>query len=64
MFTQFRDLLQEKETSQAPVAHACNPSYLGSRDQEDLGLKSDWANSSQNPISKKKKNLQKKVLVE
>jgi hypothetical protein len=23
--------------SQAPVAHACNPSYSGSRDQEDRG---------------------------
>jgi hypothetical protein len=32
------------------VAHACNPSYSGGRDQEDL--KPVWANSSQDPISK------------
>jgi hypothetical protein len=25
--------------SQAPVAHACNPSYSGGRDQENHGLK-------------------------
>jgi hypothetical protein len=24
---------------QMPVAHACNPSYSGGRDQEDLGFK-------------------------
>jgi hypothetical protein len=27
------------ELSQAWVAHACNPSYSGGRDQEDLGSK-------------------------
>jgi hypothetical protein len=27
------------------VAHTCNPSYSGSRDQEDLGSKPAWANS-------------------
>jgi hypothetical protein len=31
--------------SQVLVAHGCNPSYLGSRDQEDYGLKLGWANS-------------------
>jgi hypothetical protein len=31
-----------------PVAHACNPSYSGGRDQEALR-----ANSSRDPISKK-----------
>jgi hypothetical protein len=36
----------------APVAHTCNPSYSGGRDQENLGLKPAWANSLQNPISK------------
>jgi hypothetical protein len=25
------------------VAHACNPSHLGGRDQEDQGSKSAWA---------------------
>jgi hypothetical protein len=39
--------------SQAPVTHACNPSYSGGRDQEDYGSKSAWANSSQDPILKK-----------
>jgi hypothetical protein len=29
-----------------------NPSYLGGRDQKDQGLRSAWANSSQEPISK------------
>jgi hypothetical protein len=31
--------------SQALVAHACNPSYLGCRDQEDCGSKPAWVNS-------------------
>jgi hypothetical protein len=35
-----------------PVAHACNLSYLGGRDEEDLGPNSAQANSSQNPILK------------
>jgi hypothetical protein len=47
--------------SWVPVAHTCNPSYSGSRDQEDCGLKPAWANSSQDPILKK---LHKKGLVE
>jgi hypothetical protein len=37
--------------SQAPVAHICNPSYLGGRDQEGHGLKPAQANSSRDPIS-------------
>jgi hypothetical protein len=28
-----------KPTQPAPVAHACNPSYSGGKDQEDGGLK-------------------------
>jgi hypothetical protein len=35
-----------------PVAHACNPSFSGCRDQEDCSSKPAWANSSQDPISK------------
>jgi hypothetical protein len=35
------------------VAHACNPSYSGGRNQEDCGLKPAQANSSQDPVSKK-----------
>jgi hypothetical protein len=34
------------------VAHACNPSYSGGKDQEDLICKPAWANSSWDPISK------------
>jgi hypothetical protein len=34
------------------VAHACNPSYSGGRDQGDRGLKPAWAKSSWDPISK------------
>jgi hypothetical protein len=34
------------------VAHACDPSYSGSRDQEDRVSKPAWANSSKDPISK------------
>jgi hypothetical protein len=43
----------------APVAHTCNPSYSGDRDQEDHGLKSAWANSLQDPISKKPSTIKK-----
>jgi hypothetical protein len=32
--------------SEAPVAHAYHPSYLGGRDQEDHGLKPAGVNSS------------------
>jgi hypothetical protein len=31
------------------VAHTCNHSYLGGRDQEDHGSKPAWANSSARP---------------
>jgi hypothetical protein len=43
-------------------AHTCNPSSLGGRDQEDRSSKPAQANSSQNPVSKKKNH--KKGLVE
>jgi hypothetical protein len=36
--------------SPALVTHPCNPSYSGSRDQEDRGSKPAWANSSRDPI--------------
>jgi hypothetical protein len=36
----------------ALVAHACNPSYSGGRDQKDCGSKPAWANNSQDLISK------------
>jgi hypothetical protein len=34
------------------VAHACNPSYSGGKDQEDCGWKPVQANSSGDPILK------------
>jgi hypothetical protein len=34
------------------VAHTCNPSYSGGRDQEDHGLKLAQGNSLQDPILK------------
>jgi hypothetical protein len=37
---------------QEPVAHACNPSYSGGRDQEECSSKAAWANSSRDPILK------------
>jgi hypothetical protein len=48
--------LKESWFSQAPVAHACNPSYSGGTNQEDLGLKPTWANILQDP----EKTLDKK----
>jgi hypothetical protein len=38
--------------SQAPVAHAYNPSYSGGRDWEDCSSKPTQGRSSQDPISK------------
>jgi hypothetical protein len=37
-----------------PVAHPCNPSCSGDRDQEDQGSKPAKANNLWDPISKKK----------
>jgi hypothetical protein len=34
------------------MAHTCNPSYSGDRDQEDCGSKPAQANSLQGPVSK------------
>jgi hypothetical protein len=44
------------------VAHTCNPSYSGGRDQEDQGLRPAQANSSTR--SYLKKHFTKKGLVE
>jgi hypothetical protein len=43
------------------VAHACNLSYSGGRDQEDYGSKPAWANSSTRPYLEE--TLHKKGLV-
>jgi hypothetical protein len=45
-----------------PVAQVCNPSYLGGRDQEDLGSKPAQATSLRD--SYLEKSLHKKGLVE
>jgi hypothetical protein len=45
------------------VAHACNPSYFGGRDQEDNSLKIAMANSLWDPVSKKKKKKSQNELV-
>jgi hypothetical protein len=39
--------------SWAPVAHVCNPSYSGGRDQEDRSSKPAWANRSSRPYLEK-----------
>jgi hypothetical protein len=44
-----------------PVAHACNPSYSGGKGQEECSSKPAWANSSPDPISRKKKKSQKRA---
>jgi hypothetical protein len=44
-----------------PVAHSCNPSYSGDRDQEDGVLKPAHANSSMRPYLEK--TLHRKGLV-
>jgi hypothetical protein len=50
------------QDSQALVAHTCNLSYSGGRDQEDHGSKPTQANSSGRPYLEK--ILHKKRLVE
>jgi hypothetical protein len=35
------------------VAHVCNLNYSGGRDAENHGSKPAWANSAQDPISRK-----------
>jgi hypothetical protein len=50
------------EDGQAPVAHACNPSYSGGRDQEDRGSRPPRKIVPRDPYSKKP--FTKKGLVE
>jgi hypothetical protein len=42
----------EKNVQELLVAHACNPSYSGGRDQEDCSSKPACANSLRDPILK------------
>jgi hypothetical protein len=51
-----------KDTRLGTMAHACHTSYSGGSDQEDLGSKPSWTNSSTDPILKKTHH--KKGLVE
>jgi hypothetical protein len=44
---------KKQKGSRAPVAHACNPSHSGGRDQEDFGSKPAQANSSARPYLEK-----------
>jgi hypothetical protein len=46
------DYILIKETSWRPMAHDCNSSYSGGRDQKNGGSKPACANSSWDPISK------------
>jgi hypothetical protein len=41
------------------IAHAYNPCYSGGRDQEDCGSKPVQANSSRDPILKKKNHYKR-----
>jgi hypothetical protein len=50
-----------KKTCQVLVAHTCNSSYSGGRDQEDCGSKPARAKSSWDPILKKKITKNKRV---
>jgi hypothetical protein len=43
---------KKKYVSWALVAHACNSSYLGGRDQKDGGSRPAQTNSLRDPISK------------
>jgi hypothetical protein len=43
--TTSKEKKKKERKKKTPVAHACNSSYSGGRDQEDHGLKPAWANS-------------------
>jgi hypothetical protein len=45
-------LFSDLKKNLALVAHDCNPSYSGSRDNEDNILRPAWANTLRDPISK------------
>jgi hypothetical protein len=45
-------MVRKPIASQALVAHAYNPNYSASKDQDDHGLKPTQTNSSQDPILK------------
>jgi hypothetical protein len=47
------ETLSQNKKSRVLLAHTCNPSYSGGRDQEAHGSLLAQANSSQDPILKK-----------
>jgi hypothetical protein len=58
--------ITKEDNSTAPVTYACNPSYSGGRDQEDLGLKPARANSlwdyfEKNPSQKRARGMAQDV---
>jgi hypothetical protein len=59
--------IKDTHKGQVPVAHFCNPSYSGGRDQEDLGSVSTWGEivletlSRENPSQKRADGLTKGV---
>jgi hypothetical protein len=53
LYLQVTSANKELLKGQAPVAHACNRSYSGGRDQEDHGSKPAQEIVPQDPISKK-----------
>jgi hypothetical protein len=50
--------------SQEPVAHACNPSCAGGRDQEDYGSKQIQPGQTIGDILSQKKKITKKGLMD
>jgi hypothetical protein len=46
-------VIEKERPSWAQVAHSCNPSYSGGRDQEDLSLKPPLGKQFARPYLKK-----------
>jgi hypothetical protein len=60
MYTLYPIYIKKKKVAGKLVAHACNPSYSGGRDQEAHSSRPARANSFLDP-SQKKKNHKKGV---
>jgi hypothetical protein len=52
LYIHFRNNVTIKTILPALMAHTYNPSYSGSRDQDDHSSRPAWANSSRDPILK------------
>jgi hypothetical protein len=57
--TLYKNQFKKNQRRQPLVVHAYNPGYSWGRDQEDRSSNPAWANSSLDPISKKKKITKK-----